>query len=141
MNIKFFIVAALIFIPYTILWFFWHNNIFPDIYYTPDTLISQYPKEEQNNLTMNIANAVLVYGFVFFYYKSVKPDTSLIGSIFWGVYYTITVMGFFALMNYGIIRKWDSNILVYDLVWAVVGGILIGDLAFILYNKLGKNES
>ncbi len=90
---------------------------------------------------MNFANALLAYGFVYFYFKSAKEDTKLINSILWGVYYNISAVGFFAFMNNGVVREWNSTILVYDLVWAVVGGILIGDLAFILYNKLGKNST
>lgn len=138
---KFIITVTLTYIPYAVLWFLWHNNIFPEIYYAPSTVLSIYGKDSLNIWAINFANALFVFGFVYFYFKSVKPDASLISSILWGVYYTISVMGFFAFMNYGIVREWNSTILAYDLGWAAVGGILIGDLVFILYNKLGKNNS
>src|SRR3972149_6382925 len=116
-NWEFVLSATLTFIPYTVLWFFWHNNLFPDIYYASSTVQSVYSKDAQNIWAMNFANALLVYGFVYFY---------------------LSATGFFAFMNYGIIKEWNSAILVYDLVWAFIGGVLIGDLVFILYNKINK---
>src|SRR3990170_3018256 len=137
-NWRFVLSATLTFIPYTVMWFFWHNNLFPDIYYASSTVQSVYSKDAQNIWAMNFANALLVYGFVYFYFRSVKENTLLLNSILWGVYYNLSATGFFAFMNYGIIKEWNSAILVYDLVWAVIGGMLIGDLVFILYNKINK---
>jgi len=126
----------LTFVPYTVLWFFWHNNIFPEVYYSSASALSFNPKDLQNVWAMNFANALLVYGFVYFYFRAVKEDTMLLRSNLWGVYYSISANGFFAFMNFGMIKGWDNSILAHELVWAVIGGVLMGNLVFILYNKI-----
>jgi uncharacterized membrane protein len=133
LNFKFILTATLTFIPYTVLWFFWHNNIFHNLYYSVGSV---YSMSEQNIWAMNFANALFIYGFVYFYFKSVKPETKLLTSALWSVYYHISVMGFFSFMTFGILKQWSTGILVHDLIWAVIGGAISGCLAHSLYNKV-----
>ncbi len=134
-NFKFILTATLTFIPYTALWFLWHNNIFPNIYYS---ISSVYSISAQNIWAMNFANALLVYGFVYFYFRSVKPDTNKIMPVMWGIYYNISVTGFFSFMAIGIMKDWNLNALIYDMIWSVIGGILMGILVSYLYPKIVK---
>ena len=131
-NYKFIFSATLTFIPYTVLWFFWHNNIFHKLYYSVQSV---YSMNAQNIWAMNFANALLIYGFVYFYFKSVKPE-KLTTAMLWGVYYNISVIGFFSFMAFGIIKEWNINILIYDLIWAVAGGMISGVLIHYLFNKI-----
>ncbi|MCI0449444.1 MAG: hypothetical protein L0Y79_06625 [Chlorobi bacterium] len=134
-NYKFILTATLTYIPYTILWFFWHNNVFHKLYYSVPSL---YSMNEQNIWAMNIANALLVYGFVYFYFKSVKTETKLYNSILWSVYYNLSVIGFFSFILIGMFKEWSFKILIHDLIWAVIGGAISGVLCYIFYLKLRK---
>ncbi len=134
-NFKFILTATLTFIPYTALWFLWHNNIFPVIYYSNTSINSII---DQNIWLMNFANALLVYGFVYFYWRIVKSDTILIQPIMWGIYYNLSVIGFFSFMMLGITKQWELTHVVFDLLWSVVGGAIMGILTFYLYRKIAK---
>lgn len=93
---------------------------------------------EQNIWAMNFANALLVYGFVYFYYRAVKPDTKPIQAVMWAVYYNISAVGFYSFMSHGMLKNWNTMILVHDLIWAVVGGAISGFLCYSLYKKIHK---
>jgi hypothetical protein len=138
MNRKFILTSTLTFIPYTVIWFFWHNNIFPEVYYASSAALTTLSKDTQNIWAMNFANALLVYGFVYFYFKAVKDDTMLVRSNLWGIYYSISANGFFAFMNFGMTKASDNSILIHELFWAIIGGVLLGNLVFVLYNALRK---
>jgi hypothetical protein len=132
-NFKFILTSTLTFIPYTALWFFWHNNLFHSLYYSS---ASFYSMGEQNVWAMNFGNALLVYGFVYFYYRAVKPETRLIQPVMWSVYYNISAVGFYAFMSFGILKDWSRMILIHDLFWAVGAGAVFGALCHIIYGKL-----
>lgn len=132
-NWKFILTATFTFIPYTALWFFWHNNLFPQIYYSLNFL---HTIQTQNIWLMNFANALMVYGFVYFYFKTVKPETKLYQSVLWGVYYNISVTGFFSFMMLGIMKEWNPGILLLDLTWAVIGGAVSGAVVNFLYARI-----
>lgn len=91
---------------------------------------------EQNIWAMNFANALLVYGFVYFYYRAVKPETKLIQPVMWSVYYNISAVGFYSFMSIGMLKEWNKMILIHDLFWAVIGGIISGLLCYFLYRKI-----
>lgn len=133
-SFKFIIVSTLTYIPYTIIWFFWHNNLFHKLYYSVNSF---YSINEQNIWFMNFANALLVYGFVYFFRRSYKPDTPAYKSILWGIYYNLSVTGFFTFMLLGAFKEWNSSILFHDLLWAILSGALIGFLSFTLNKKFG----
>lgn len=133
-SIKFIIVSTLTFIPYTVLWFFWHNNFLHSVYYS---LNSFYSNNEQNIWFMNFANALLVYGFVYFFRRSLKPETPLFKSVLWGIYYNLSATGFFTFMLLGAFKEWNTSILFHDLIWAVLSGAFIGFLTFTLNKKFG----
>lgn len=107
------------------------------VYYT---VPSVYSMAEQNIWAMNFANALLVYGFVYFYFKSIKPETKMIQSASWSVYYNLSAVGFFSFMTFGILRQWNLSILFHDLIWAVIGGAISGILCHILYKKFKFNS-
>lgn len=134
-NYKFILTATLTFIPYTALSFFWHNNLFPNIYYSINSI---YSVDSQNIWAMNFANALLVYGFVYFYFKSVKLGTTLYRAGLWSIYYHLSVIGFFNFMLLGTIKDWSVTIVIYDLICAVIVGAISGVLVFILYNSINK---
>lgn len=134
-NYRFILAATLTFIPYTMLWFFWHNNIFHGLYYSTGVV---YPMQLQNIWAMNFANALFVYGFVYFYSRSVKPETKLINAILWAVYYNISVIGFFSFMAFGMISGWNYVILLHDLIWAAIGGSIMGLLTYLVNKKIVK---
>ncbi len=134
-NYRFILTATFTFIPYTALWFLWHNNIFPVIYYSN---ISINSIETQNIWFMNFANALLVYGFVYFYWRIAKPETRLIQPIMWGIYYNLSVIGFFSFMMLGITKQWEMTYVIFDLLWSVVGGSIMGILTYYLYRKIAK---
>ncbi len=132
-NFRFILTATLTFIPYTVLWFFWHNNLFHKLYYSSYVL---YSIDVQNIWAMNFANALFVYGFVYFYYHSVKKDTKKINAVLWGIYYNISVIGFFAFMNFGGISGLQSGILLHDMIWSVIGGAIMGIMTYFLHRKI-----
>lgn len=132
-NFKFILTATLTFIPYTVLSFFWHNNIMHKVYYP---LPSMYTIAEQNIWAMNFANALLVYGFVYFYFRAVKPETNLLRTLMWGVFYFISAVGFYSFMTFGILKDWNTFILFHDMIFAVIGGLFSGFLVYILYNRI-----
>lgn len=134
-NYKFILTATLTYIPYTILWFFWHNNLFPNVYYSINSI---YSVDSQNIWAMNFANALLVYGFVYFYFRAVKSDTKLYQAVLWSIYYNLSVIGFFSFMLIGIMKDWNTGILIHDLIWAVIGGVISGVLVFITYTRINK---
>ncbi len=87
---------------------------------------------------MNFANALLVYGFVYFYWRIVKPETKLYQSVLWGVYYNLSVIGFFSFMMLGTMNEWNGFIAIHEMIWALVGGSFMGILTFYLYRKITK---
>ena len=137
-NWKFILTSTFTFIPYTALWFFWHNNLFPHVYYLLDYFRSIH---SQNVWLMNFANALLVYGFVYFYFRSVKNDTKLINAVLWGVYYNLSVTGFFSFMMLGTMDEWNGFILIHEIIWATAGGAFSGVLAYYLYRKIMRQSS
>jgi len=132
-NYKFIITATLTFIPYTALSFLWHNNLFHNIYYSINSI---YSVGSQNIWAMNFANALLVYGFTYFYFKTVKPETKLYQSILWSVNYNLSVIGFFSFMVFGILRDWSPLILIHDMIFAVIGGVFAGVLTHMFFRKI-----
>ena len=136
-NFKFILTATLTFIPYTVLWFFWHNNLFSGIYYS---LSIVYSINGQNIWLMNFANALLVYGFVYFYFNSVKSGTGMLQAVLWGVYYNLSVIGFFSFMLAGFLKDWNFTVLLYDLIWAFAGGAFSGILLYTLFNKIVRQK-
>jgi uncharacterized membrane protein len=137
-NYKFIIVATVTFIAYAVFSFFWHNNLFPEVYYTNPAVLSI---AEQNVIAMNFAMALLVYGLVYFMFKSIKPVTKLLTAVLWGVYYNISVIGFFNFYAIGIAKIWQWNVLILDMVWAVVSGALTGVIVFLLHKWLVGKET
>lgn len=131
-NWKFILTATFTFIPYTMLWFFWHNNLFPHVYYSLDYF---HTIHAQNVWFMNFANALLVYGFVYFYFRSVKPETELFRAILWGVYYNLSVTGFFSFMLLGTMSEWNLFILIHELFWALVGGVFSGIITYYIHKR------
>ncbi len=132
-NYRFILTATLTFIPYTVLWFLWHNNIFHNLYYSAAVF---YSIDAQNIWAMNFANALFVYGFVYFYYHSVKKENRKINSVLWGIYYNISVIGFFAFMNFGSISGWQGNLLLHELIWSVIGGAIMGVMVYFWHKKI-----
>jgi hypothetical protein len=97
---------------------------------------SMYPVETQNIWAMNFANALLVYGFVYFYFRAVKPETTPARTILWGVFYFISAVGFYSFMNFGLLNDWDLYVLFHELIFAVIGGLFSGLLVYILHNRI-----
>ncbi|MEO8514280.1 MAG: hypothetical protein ABI543_12010 [Ignavibacteria bacterium] len=135
-NPKFILTATLTFIPYTILWFLWHNNLFPFIYYSNSNVSSI---AAQNIWYINFANALLVYGFVYFYWRIVKPETRLIQPIMWGVYYNLSVIGFFSFMTLGITKQWEMTYVILDILWCISGGAFMGAITYYVQRRIIKN--
>ena len=134
-NFKFILAATITFIPYTALWFLWHNNIFPNVYYSSPEINSVIT---QNIWSMNFANALLVYGFVYFYWRMAKLETRLIQPLMWGIYYNLSVIGFFSFMLLGITKYWDTNYVIYDILWCIIAGVYMGAMTFYTHNWLAK---
>jgi hypothetical protein len=88
--------------------------------------------DAQNIWFMNFANALLVYGFVYFFRRSVRYSTPIFKVVLWGVYYNLSVTGFYSFMLLGILQGWQVNYVIYDLIFALVGGAIMGALACIL---------
>jgi hypothetical protein len=131
-NAKYFLASLAVYIPYAILWFFWHNNLFPDIYYFNQLL---YSVSEQNIWLMNLANAFLSYGMVFFYFQ-IDKKISLFLSIVYCLFYNLSVLVFFNLMLIGAFKINNYNFIFLEFLWAVLIGIISGILLFYIYNKL-----
>lgn len=148
-NWKFIVTATLTYIPYTVLWFFWHNNMFHSLYYTSDLMKSM---DVQNIWAMNFANALLVYGFVYFYFFASPPlrqesfgqssqkgeekkEVKLINAVLWGIYYSLSAIGFYSFLNLGMLSSWRVDVLAHDMIFAVVGGAVSGVLVYYLYKR------
>ena len=139
-SYRFILIATLTYIPHTILWFFWHNNIFHKLYYETGSLVIS-SMNLQNVWLMNFANALLIYGFVYFYFRAVKDGTKLINAVLWGIYYCLSAIGFYSFLNFGMVLSWNTGILVHDLFFAVIGGAFAGFLVHFLYGKIaGRNN-
>jgi hypothetical protein len=132
-NWKFIFVSTLTYIPFTAFWFFWHNNFLPSVYYVPSVVLS---KDTQIIWYMNFANALLLYGMSYFFFRSIKPETKTITAVMWGVYYNISVFGFLNFMAIGFIKEWTWNIVVHDLLFAIISGAGAGWMIFKLNKKL-----
>jgi len=134
-NFKFILIATISYIPFTVLWFFWHNNLFPQVYYPSpgETLQFVQGLNTQNIWAMNFANALLLYGMVYFFFRSIKPETTIIKPIFWGIYYNLSVFGFFDFMVLGLLNGWSWSMLFHDLLFAVLSGAVSGVIIFKLY--------
>jgi hypothetical protein len=134
---KFIIAATITFIAFAVFGFFWHNNIFPETYYTNPAVLSI---AEQNVIFMNFAMALLVYGLAYFMFKSINQNTKLLNAMLWGIYYCISVIGFFNFYAIGIAKIWQWNVLILDLVWAIISGALAGIILFLLHRWLVGKE-
>jgi uncharacterized membrane protein len=137
-HLKFIIVSTITFIAYAVFGFFWHNNLFPAVYYANPAVLSM---EEQNVILMNFAMALLTYGLTYFIFKSIKPETTFLNALLWGIYYGISVIGFFSFWAVGAARIWEWNVLILDMVWAVVSGGLAGILVFVLYKSIMRGKA
>ncbi len=137
-HYKFIIVSTLTFIAYAVFGFFWHNNLFPAVYYSNPAVLSI---EEQNVLFINFAMALLVYGLAYFMFKSIKHDTKFLQAMLWGVYYGISVIGFFSFYALGTAKIWPWNVLILDMVWSVVSGALSGIMIFAFHKWLMRKEA
>ena len=135
-HLKLIIVSTLTFIAYAVFGFFWHNNLFPAIYYANPAVLSI---EEQNVIFMNFAMALLVYGFSYFMFKAIKQDTKLLNAILWGIYYGISDIGFFSFYALGAAKIWEWNVLILDMVWSIVSGAGAGIMIFLLHKWLVGN--
>ena len=87
----------------------------------------------QNVWYMNFAIALLVYGYVYFVFRSIKPDTKALTICMWGVYYNISAIGFLNFLALGAVPFWTWGMLITDMIWAVVSGALAGGLVYYLY--------
>ena len=132
LNIKFILITTAVYIPFTAFWFFWHNNLFSFLYYAVPIFQS---KDVQNIWYMNFANALLLYGMSYFFFKSIKPETKTISAVMWGIYYNISAVGFLNFLALGFISGWSFNILFHDMLWAIISGALAGWGIFKLYRK------
>lgn len=132
-NWKFILVSTLTYIPFTAFWFFWHNNFLPSVYYVPSAVLS---KDAQIVWYMNFANALLLYGMSYFFFRSIKTETKAISAVMWGVYYNISVFGFLNFISIGFIKEWTWNIVVHDLLFAIISGAGAGWMIFKLHKKI-----
>jgi uncharacterized membrane protein len=137
-HYKFIITATLTFIVFAIFGFFWHNNLFPAVYYSTASVI---PITEQNVLPINFAMALVVYGLTYFMFKSIKQETKFYQGVLWGVYYLLSVIGAYSFFNLGLVRGWQLNTIILELVWAVVSGALAGAMVFGLYRLLMREKA
>ncbi|HMQ79317.1 MAG TPA: hypothetical protein PKE39_09220 [Ignavibacteria bacterium] len=134
-NFKFILAATFTFIPFTALWFLWHNNIFPHVYYASPEINSVIT---QNIWSMNFANALLVYGFVYFYWRMAKAELRIIQPVMWGIYYNLSVIGFFSFMMLGITKFWNITYIIYDILWCIAGGAFMGAMTYYTHKRLTK---
>jgi len=65
-----------------------------------------------------------------------KPDTRLIQPLMWGIYYNLSVIGFFSLMIFGITTHWDLLFIMMDILWCIFGGAIMGTMAFYLKKRI-----
>jgi len=136
-HYKFILVSTITFIAYAVFGFFWHNNLFPAVYYANPAVLSI---SEQNIIWMNFAMALLVYGLAYFMFKSIKQETTLLNALLWGVYYCISVIGFFSFYALGAAKVWLWNVLILDMVWAAVSGAGAGVLIFLLHKWFVRKD-
>jgi uncharacterized membrane protein len=137
-HLKFIIVSTITFIAYAVFGFFWHNNLFPAVYYANPAVLSMV---EQNVILMNFAMALLAYGLTYFIFKSIKPETTFLNALLWGIYYGISVIGFFSFWAVGAAKIWEWNVLILDMVWGVVSGGLAGILIFLLHKTIMRSKA
>ena len=137
-HLKFIIVSTITFIAYAIFGFFWHNNLFPAVYYANPAVLSM---EEQNVILMNFAMALLSYGLAYFMFKAIKPETTFVNALLWGIYYGISVIGFFSFWAVGAAKIWEWNVLILDMVWAVVSGGISGILILLLHKTIMRSKA
>ncbi len=130
---KFIKVSTITFILLTVFGFFWHNNLFPNVYYSSAASGSINSMSVQNVWYMNFAIALLVYGYVYFVFRSIKPDTKALTLCMWGVYYNISAIGFLNFLTLGAVPFWTWGMLVTDMIWAVISGALAGGIVYYLY--------
>ncbi|MCX7877930.1 MAG: hypothetical protein N2510_04720 [Ignavibacteria bacterium] len=126
LNLKFILKATFVFIIYTFLSFLWHNNIFPYVYFNS---IGLADISDQNIWAMNFANALLVYGLVYFTMK-INYSSFLI-CFKHTLFYLISAYGFFSFMNYGIIRDFPLEILIFELLWIISSGTILSVLFYL----------
>ena len=136
-HYKFIIVSTLTFIAFAVFGFFWHNNLFPTVYYSTALVI---PMNEQNVIPINFAMALLVYGLAYFMFKSIKQETRFYQAVLRGVYYLISVIGTYSFLNIGLVKSWQWNVLILDILWAVVSGALAGAMVFGLHRLLMREK-
>jgi uncharacterized membrane protein len=135
---KFIIIAVVAFIVFAVIGFFWHNNLFPEVYYTNPAVLSI---AEQSAIAVYVAMALLSFGLAYFIFISIKQDTKILNAMLWGIYYCVSVIGFFNFYAIGIAKIWQWNVLILDLVWAVVSGAVVGIIIYLLHRWLvGKSE-
>ena len=137
-HYKFLIAATLTFIVFAVFGFFWHNNLFPAVYYSSPSVI---PISEQNVIAINFAMALIVYGLTYFMFKSIKQETKFYQAVLWGVYYLVSVIGAYSFFNLGFVREWQWNSIILDLLWAVVSGALAGAMVFGLHRLLMRKKA
>jgi hypothetical protein len=136
---KFIIIAVVAFIVFAVIGFFWHNNLFPEVYYTNPAVLSI---AEQSAIAVYVAMALLSFGLAYFIFISIKQDTKILNAMLWGIYYCVSVIGFFNFYAIGIAKIWQWNVLILDLVWAVVSGAVVGIIIYLLHRWLvGKSEA
>ncbi|NOS84517.1 MAG: hypothetical protein HOP31_05200 [Ignavibacteria bacterium] len=67
-----------------------------------------------------------------------KLETRLIKPVMWGIYYNLSVIGFFSFMLLGITKFWDITYIIYDILWCLAGGAFIGVMTRYTHNRLTK---
>ncbi len=132
-NWKFIKVSTITFILLTVSAFFWHNNLFPNVYYPSGQTSTIDSISSQNVWFINFAVALLVYGYVYFVFRAIKPDTKALTLCMWGVYYNISAIGFLNFLALGALSFWTWGMLVTDMIWAVISGALSGGIVYYLY--------
>jgi uncharacterized membrane protein len=136
-HYKFIITATLTFIVFAVFGFFWHNNLFPAVYYSSPSMI---PMTEQNVIPINFAMALIVYGFAYFMFKAIRMETKFFQAVLWGVYYMISVIGSYSFLNMGLVKDWMWNMLILDLIWAITSGAVSGAVVFGMHRLLMREK-
>jgi ABC-type Co2+ transport system permease subunit len=111
--------------------------MFHKLYYPSGVLLSP---DVQNIWFMNFANALFSYGLTYFFFKSLKPETRLIDACMWGIYYNISVYGFFSFMALGFIANWTFMLLVHDMLFAIISGALSGMAVWKLWKSFPRKR-